>query len=119
MQEDPLPISVSCERFLEIQSPIVTKNHCRPAQFLFLQGSALGLMVGWMSFGNRKFEHLDAKMRHLIPRLQETMLALVPMIDADTNAFNEYMVGTLVLALLSSTKRDLWMFLLVSRKQNV
>eukprot|EP00795_Rhopilema_esculentum_P014679 gene14679-5770_t len=56
-------------------------------------GSALGLMVGWMSYGNRKFEHLDATMRQLIPPLQKTMLELVPMIDADTNAFNEYMAA--------------------------
>ena len=51
-------------------------------------------MVGWMSYGNRKFEHLDVTMRQLIPPLQKTMLELVPMIDADTNAFNEYMVRT-------------------------
>ena len=49
-------------------------------------------MVGWMTYGNRKFENLDATMRQLIPQLQKTMLELVPMVDADTNAFNEYMV---------------------------
>ena len=58
-----------------------------------LKGSALGAMVGWMSFGNRKFENLDSTMRQLIPPLQKAMLELVPMVDADSSAFNEYMVS--------------------------
>jgi glutamate formiminotransferase/formiminotetrahydrofolate cyclodeaminase len=33
-------------------------------------GAALGAMVGWMSYGNRKFEHLDQEMRTLIPPLR-------------------------------------------------
>eukprot|EP00112_Aurelia_sp_Birch-Aquarium-sp1_P025141 Seg822.2 transcript_id=Seg822.2/GoldUCD/mRNA.D3Y31 product=Formimidoyltransferase-cyclodeaminase protein_id=Seg822.2/GoldUCD/D3Y31 len=56
-------------------------------------GSALGLMVGWMSYGNKKFEKLDSSMRKLIPPIQKTMLDLIPMVDADTNAFTEYMVA--------------------------
>ena len=59
------------------------------------QGSALGVMVGWMSYGNRKFESLDSTMRELIPPLQKAMLELVPMVDADSSAFNEYMVNWL------------------------
>jgi len=56
-------------------------------------GSALGAMVGWMTFGNRKFENLDSTMRQLIPPLQKAMLELVPMVDADSSAFNEYMAA--------------------------
>jgi glutamate formiminotransferase/formiminotetrahydrofolate cyclodeaminase len=54
-------------------------------------GAALGAMMGWMSYGNKKFEHLDPKMRKFIPPLDEAMKKLIPMIDADTNAFNDYM----------------------------
>lgn len=54
-------------------------------------GAALGAMVGWMTFGKRKFEEKDAVMRALIPPLDTAMRDLIPMIDADTNAFNDYM----------------------------
>jgi glutamate formiminotransferase/formiminotetrahydrofolate cyclodeaminase len=56
-------------------------------------GAALGAMMGWMSYGSKKFEHLDSKMRKVIPPLDEAMKKLIPMIDADTNAFNDYMTA--------------------------
>ena len=56
-------------------------------------GAGLGAMVANLTFGVRKFEHLDARMRRIIPPLHETTRALIPMIDADTNAFSEYMEG--------------------------
>lgn len=56
-------------------------------------GAGLGAMMGWMSYGIKKFEHLDAKMRELIAPLYENMKKLIPMIDADTNAFNDYMTA--------------------------
>ncbi|MBE0645777.1 MAG: glutamate formimidoyltransferase [Bacteroidetes bacterium] len=54
-------------------------------------GAALGAMVGWMTYGKKKFEEKDAAMRRLIPPLDLAMRKLIPMIDADTNAFNDYM----------------------------
>jgi glutamate formiminotransferase/formiminotetrahydrofolate cyclodeaminase len=54
-------------------------------------GAGLGAMVGWMTYGKRKFEDKDTVMRELIPPLHETMKQLIPMIDADTDAFNDYM----------------------------
>jgi glutamate formiminotransferase/formiminotetrahydrofolate cyclodeaminase len=56
-------------------------------------GAALGAMVGWMTYGKRKFEAQDAAMRRLIPPLHQAMLELIPMIDADTRAFNDYMAA--------------------------
>lgn len=56
-------------------------------------GAALGAMVGWMSYGNKKFEALDGTMRALIPPLHEAMEALLPCIDADTDAFTDYMAA--------------------------
>ena len=54
-------------------------------------GAALGTMVGWMTYGKRKFEDKDAVMRALIPPLHGAMEALIPLIDADTQAFAAYM----------------------------
>jgi glutamate formiminotransferase/formiminotetrahydrofolate cyclodeaminase len=56
-------------------------------------GSALGAMVGWMTYGKRKFEAKDTILRRLIPALDAAMKDLIPMIDADTRAFNDYMAA--------------------------
>jgi glutamate formiminotransferase/formiminotetrahydrofolate cyclodeaminase len=53
-------------------------------------GSGLGAMVGKLTYGVRKFEHLEGQLRKIIPVLHETTMKLIPMIDADTNAFNDY-----------------------------
>ena len=58
-----------------------------------LQGAALGSMVGFMTYGNRKFYDLDTKMRGLIPPLYKAMKDLIPFVDADAAAFSEYMVS--------------------------
>jgi glutamate formiminotransferase/formiminotetrahydrofolate cyclodeaminase len=52
-------------------------------------------MVGFMSYGNKKFESLDPLMRELIPPLRQTMLELIDMVDKDTNAFKDFMVSCL------------------------
>ncbi len=56
-------------------------------------GAGLGAMMGWMSYGSKKFSHLDSDMRRLIPPLKENMEKLIPMIDEDTCAFNDYMAA--------------------------
>ncbi|HCA42047.1 MAG TPA: glutamate formimidoyltransferase [Bacteroidetes bacterium] len=56
-------------------------------------GAALGAMVGWMTYGNKKFEKLDSEIRKLIPPLHNGMKEIISMIDADTNAFNDYMIA--------------------------
>lgn len=56
-------------------------------------GAALGAMVGWMTYGKRKFEGKDAAMRALIPPLHEAMNALLPLLDEDTRAFEGYMAA--------------------------
>ena len=56
-------------------------------------GAALGTMVGWMTYGKRKFEDKDAVMRRLIPPLHAAMETLIPLIDADTRAFADYMAA--------------------------
>jgi glutamate formiminotransferase/formiminotetrahydrofolate cyclodeaminase len=53
-------------------------------------GAALGAMVGWMTYGKRKFEARDRVMRRLIPPLDRAMRDLLPLVDADTRAFEAY-----------------------------
>lgn len=54
-------------------------------------GVGLGCMVSRLTQGVRKFENVDGKMREIIPTLYYTTKKLIPMIDADTNAFNDYL----------------------------
>lgn len=56
-------------------------------------GAGLGAMVGKLTHGVRKFEELDGKMRALIPPLHHAAHDLIPMVDADTSAFNDYVAA--------------------------
>lgn len=56
------------------------------------QGSALGAMVGQMTYGKRQWEEFDSQMRDLIPVVTSSADDMIKMIDADTDAFNDYMV---------------------------
>jgi glutamate formiminotransferase / formiminotetrahydrofolate cyclodeaminase len=56
-------------------------------------GAGLGSMVAKLTLGVRKFEDVDAKMRVVVPPLHAAANALIPMIDADTNAFTDYVAA--------------------------
>ncbi|XP_046580463.1 formimidoyltransferase-cyclodeaminase-like isoform X1 [Haliotis rubra] len=56
-------------------------------------GAALGAMVGFLTYGNRKFADLDPQMRKVIPPVYTAMKDLIPFIDADAGAFSEYMLA--------------------------
>ena len=56
-------------------------------------GTGLGSMVAKLTWGVRKFEKVQPQMMKAIPILHELTTNLIPMIDADTTAFNEYMEG--------------------------
>ena len=58
-----------------------------------LKGASLGTMVGFLTYGNKKFYELDDQIRKLLPTLYTSMKDIVPYIDADTAAFNQYMVS--------------------------
>ena len=47
-------------------------------------------MVAKLTYGVRKFEQHEMALRKVIPVLHKAALDLIPMIDADTNAFNDY-----------------------------
>lgn len=50
-------------------------------------------MAGQMTYGKRQFEAVDEAVRKLLPPLHDAMIQAVPMIDADTDAFSDYMVS--------------------------
>ncbi|NOX34832.1 MAG: glutamate formimidoyltransferase [Deltaproteobacteria bacterium] len=53
-------------------------------------GAGLGSMAAKLTLGVRKFEDIDSKMREIIPVLHHASKSLIPMIDADTDAFKDY-----------------------------
>jgi glutamate formiminotransferase / formiminotetrahydrofolate cyclodeaminase len=53
-------------------------------------GAALGAMAGKLTYGVRKFESIDHEMRKNIPPLYKAYKALIPMIDADSQAYSDY-----------------------------
>ena len=56
-------------------------------------GAALGAMVGWLTYGRRKYEHLDSRIRATIPALVEVQEQLLQAVDRDTQAFAGYMAA--------------------------
>ena len=56
-------------------------------------GSALACMSALLTYGNRKFEDLDANIREVLPSFYDVYQELVDLVDQDSNAFNSYMVG--------------------------
>ncbi len=56
-------------------------------------GLGLGAMVAKLTHGVRRFEDVQPHMMKVIPQLHRLTRQLIPMIDADTSAFNEYMEG--------------------------
>jgi len=89
--EEPLA-SMSVRSFVELVGARTSAPGGGSASALIAAvGAALGAMVGWMTYGRRKFEKEDATMRRLIPPLHHAMADLLPMIDRDTRAFDSYM----------------------------
>ncbi len=56
-------------------------------------GAALGAMVAQLTYGVRKFEQVGPQMQQALPVLDALSRQLIPMIDADTSAFKEYMLA--------------------------
>jgi glutamate formiminotransferase/formiminotetrahydrofolate cyclodeaminase len=56
-------------------------------------GVALGAMVAKLTYGVRKFDGVQTSMAQAIVPLHRLIAELIPMVDADTSAFNEYMEG--------------------------
>ncbi|HEX6558526.1 MAG TPA: glutamate formimidoyltransferase [Longimicrobiales bacterium] len=54
-------------------------------------GAALGAMVGWLTYGRRKYQHLDPIVRSNLPPLVEAQQALLHAVDRDTDAYGDFM----------------------------
>lgn len=61
----------------------------------YSQGAALGSMVALLTYGKRQWEHMDEKMRQVIQPLYCGVDTLLPFVEADTSAFNAYVVSWL------------------------
>ena len=53
-------------------------------------GTSLASMAGLLTFGNRKFEKVDGQMREIIPKFYNKVENILRVIDADSDAFAEY-----------------------------
>ena len=62
--------------------------------FISSQGAALGTMVGWMTYGYKKFESVDTVMRQALPPLNDATQKLLPLIDQDSEAYTTYVEAT-------------------------
>jgi len=92
--EEPLA-AMSVRGFIELLgSRTPAPGGGSTAALVAAMGAALGAMVGWMTFGKRKFEDKDPVMRRLIPPLHFAMKELIPKIDADTRAFNGFLAAS-------------------------
>ena len=50
-------------------------------------------MVGKLTYGKRQWESLDGDMRRLIPVMDAAFRKVTAYVDADTHAFNDYMLA--------------------------
>lgn len=53
-------------------------------------GVGLGAMVTQLTYGIRRFENVQDEMKKAIPTLVEVTQELIPKVDEDTNAFNDF-----------------------------
>ncbi|TRZ01576.1 hypothetical protein DNTS_002581 [Danionella cerebrum] len=90
--EDRL-VSLSLQKFVQsVGARTAAPGGGSVSAAIAAMGAALGCMVGQMTYGKRQFESVDAEMRKLIPPLHRAMNDLLLKVDADSSAFNSYMV---------------------------
>jgi len=91
---DPPLMSMTVKEFVSILGARTSAPGGGSASALAAaMGSGLGAMMGWMTYGNVKFRNLDTQMRKYIGPLYDATQKLVYRIDADTDAFTEYMIA--------------------------
>jgi glutamate formiminotransferase/formiminotetrahydrofolate cyclodeaminase len=91
--EEPLA-SLSLRHFIEeVAARSSAPGGGSVSAMLAAVGAALGAMVAQLTYGVRRFEAVDQEMRRALPVLDDLSQRLIPMIDADTQAFNHYMLA--------------------------
>ncbi|MEE4358826.1 MAG: glutamate formimidoyltransferase [Desulfococcaceae bacterium] len=89
-RDEPLA-GMSVRNFIEeIASRSVAPGGGSASAAIAAMGAGLASMAAKLTLGVRKFEHLDQKMRKIIPPLHSTARTLIPMIDADADAYKDY-----------------------------
>lgn len=89
--KEPL-INMSVKQFInEIAARTSSPGGGSASAAIAAIGAGLATMVGQLTYGIRKFEDVDRQIRAALPKLFDTTLALIPMIDKDTQAFDSYM----------------------------
>ncbi len=85
---------MSVRRFIEeVASRSSAPGGGSTSAVLAALGMALGSMVAKLTHGVRRFEEVQPYMEQVIPSLHHLTAELIPLIDADTTAFSEYMEG--------------------------
>ncbi len=77
----------------EVASRSSTPGGGSASALLAAVGVGLAAMVAKLTHGVRKFETVQPQMEKVIPTLHDLTRSLIPLIDADTSAFNDYMTG--------------------------
>ncbi len=84
--------SMSVREFLEtIAARTPTPGGGSASALMAAMGTGLGAMAAKLTYGVKKFEHNDKYIRQIIPILHDLTQKLIPLIDADTSAYNEFM----------------------------
>jgi glutamate formiminotransferase/formiminotetrahydrofolate cyclodeaminase len=84
-------ISMSTKDFVsEVASRTSAPGGGSVAALIASLGAGLGSMTSWLTFGIRKFEEHDKTLRNIIPDIADSVKKLIPLIDEDTNAFEDY-----------------------------
>ncbi|MEH0020719.1 MAG: glutamate formimidoyltransferase [Desulfobacter sp.] len=101
--DEPLA-GLSLRKFIEcIADRIAAPGGGSASAAIAGMGAGLGAMAAKLTLGVRKFEERDAKMREIVPVLHQAAHDLIPMVDADTDAFNDYIQA---LGLPNDTKEE-------------
>jgi glutamate formiminotransferase/formiminotetrahydrofolate cyclodeaminase len=92
--QDPPLLSMTVKEFVTVLGARTAAPGGGSASALIAaMGTGLGSMMGWMTYGSAKWVDLDPKMRELIKPLYDATQKLMYRIDADTDAFTQFMVA--------------------------
>lgn len=53
------------------------------------------MMAGYLTYGNKKFAHLDESIRKLLSPIYSAMNYFIGVVDADSQAYDNYIVRPL------------------------
>jgi len=82
---------ISVRAFIEkVSARSTTPGGGSAAALMTALGAALGAMAAKLTYGVRKFEAVDDKIRCIIPILHDISNSLIPMIDQDAEAYQAY-----------------------------